>query len=105
MFASDYVITLDEMPNLRTYTTPDTATYSAPAEASYFKVYPTFCTDFIRIQSGKLLNTITVYNQVGIKVREISSKLNSITIPVTNLPSGMYLIKVGNEKTVKILKL
>jgi mannan endo-1,4-beta-mannosidase len=105
MFASDYVITLDEMPNLRTYTTPDTTTYSAPVESSDFKVYPTVCKDFITIQSGKLLQTISVYNQLGIKVRVISPKLNSITIPMTDLPSGMYLIKEGNKKTVKIFKL
>ena len=105
MFASDYVITLDEMPNLRTYTTPDTTTYSAPVKTSDFKVYPGFCRDFIRVESGKLLQTITVYNQLGIKVREIFPKLNSITIPMTDLPSGMYLIKEGHEKTVRIFKL
>lgn len=105
MFASDYVITLDEMPDLRTYTTPDSTTLTNEVKTGSFKVYPTFCKDFIRVQSGEMLHSISVYNQLGIKVRELTPKQNTITISMTNLPAGMYLIQGNSEKPVKIFKL
>lgn len=103
--ASDYVITLDEMPDLRTYTTPDSTTFSTEVKTGNFKVYPTFCTDFIRVQSGQMLHSVSVYNQLGVKVRQVTPKQNTITISMTNLPAGMYLIQGNSDKPVQIFKL
>ena len=103
MFASDYVITLDEMPDLRKYTTPDSTTFSNEVKTGSFKVYPTLCKDFIRVNCGKTLCPISVYSQLGVKLQKIRPESDNIIISLNGYPPGMYLIESG-EITVKVFK-
>lgn len=102
--ASDYVITLDEMPNLRTYTTPDSTASTHDVKTGGFKVYPTFCKDYIHVESDHPIHSVSVFNQLGIKIREISAAGCNIMISMVGFPSGIYLLKAENKKAVKVFK-
>jgi mannan endo-1,4-beta-mannosidase len=102
--ASDYVITLDEMPNLRTYTSPDSTTLSRTRKTSNIKVYPTFFKDYIRVESDHLIHSVSVYNQLGVKIREVEPENTIANIYLADIPPGIYLLKAENEVAVKIFK-
>jgi mannan endo-1,4-beta-mannosidase len=99
MFASNYVITLDEMPNLKTYITE-----AKINQKSTFNVFPTVFSEQINIQSAEPIQTVTIFNQLGMPVKLIKLKSNSAVISLSNLPSGMYLVKADAHDAVKILK-
>jgi mannan endo-1,4-beta-mannosidase len=100
MFASDYVITLDEMPNLKTYSTA----YEPISNDHEFQVYPTIFDDQITIRTFGTNQLISIYNQLGICVTQVKSENNFTVIPTSSYPSGMYLIKKEGTKALKIFK-
>jgi hypothetical protein len=100
MFASDYVITLDEMPNLKTYSTA----YEPISNDHKFQVYPTIFDDQITIRTFGTNQLISIYNQLGICVTQVKSENNFTVIPTSSYPSGMYLIKKEGTKALKIFK-
>jgi mannan endo-1,4-beta-mannosidase len=99
MFASDYVITLDEMPNLKTYVTEVKIN-----KQSAFSVFPTVFSEQINIQSAELIQTVTIFNQLGMPVKQIKLQSNNAVISLSSLPSGIYLLKADAHDAVKILK-
>lgn len=101
---SDYVYTLDEMPDIKTYTTPNSTTGFKTQKTNSLKIFPTFCKDYIHVESDHLIHSVSVFNQLGMKIREISSESNKMIIPMTGVPSGIYLLKAENEKVVKVFK-
>ncbi len=105
MFASDYVITLDKMPNIQTYTTPDVKTgMDIRPESKGIRVFPTCFNEQVNIQSDQTIHTIAVYNQLGILVKNMDPKAENTTVSLKGLPSGMYLVKVGENQAVKVFK-
>ncbi len=104
MFASDYVITLDEMPNLKTYETPPTTGMTIPKKCT-FSVFPTCFEDQINIQSDKIIEHVSAYNQLGIRVKSWNLNSGTSVISLTGIPSGMYFLKVDENEAVKIFKL
>ena len=105
MFASDYVLTLDEMPNLRTYITPDINTGSnIKPENKAFRAYPTYFGESFNIQSGELIKTISVYNQIGVRVKIFKPEAKTAEISLAGYPSGMYIVKADGKAAVKIFK-
>lgn len=99
MFASDYVITLDEMPNLKTYVTGVEIN-----QESTFSVFPTVFSEQINIQSAEPIQTVTIFNQLGMPVKQIKLQSNNAVISLSSLPSGMYLLKADAHDSVKIMK-
>lgn len=65
-------------------------------------VYPNPCTDYIMIenQEGK---EVTIYNALGQIVMRKTIDETIQKISMENIPSGMYILQVGNEK-VKMIK-
>lgn len=105
MFASDHVITLDEMPNLKTYTTPGSGTAIAiPKENAPFRVFPTFFDEQINIQSEKQIQTVSIYNQLGIQIKTLNPETTNTVISLTEFHSGMYIVKADGNETVKVFK-
>ena len=100
MFASPYVYTLDEMPNLKTYTTQSIIM----EKTNTLQVYPTNFDDSITVSSGELIQTVSIYDQLGIRIKTLNPKTNSIVISMAGLPSGTYLVKVNQQETVKVIK-
>ncbi|MCJ8165875.1 T9SS type A sorting domain-containing protein [Pontibacter sp. E15-1] len=109
MFAHDYVITLDEMPELRTYERQDvvkgpTGIWGRPAAARHFIAYPTQVTSHLTVSSTERMHKVEVYNSLGMRV--ISQKVNGTkaTVPFVGLAPGVYLVKVDQEGAVKVVK-
>lgn len=100
MFASDYVLTLDEMPNLKTYT----ATSLINNKNNFLHIYPTYFDESINIRSDKLIQTISVYNQLGIPIKTLKPEAGSTIISLAGFPSGMYLVKADKESALKVFK-
>jgi mannan endo-1,4-beta-mannosidase len=100
MFASDYVLTLDEMPNLKTYT----ATSLIQNKFNYLQIYPTYFDETINIRSDKLIQTVSVYNQLGVPIKTMKPETGATIISLAGFPSGMYLVKADDESAVKVFK-
>lgn len=103
MFASDYVLTLDEMPNLKTYVTPPVTGMAIP-EKSKFKVFPTFFDDLLHIQNSPAIGSVFVYSQTGACIKSFRDESTSAIISMAGLPTGMYLVKAANEAAVRVFK-
>lgn len=53
--------------------------------------------------SGNLMNSIEIYNLIGENKCSISTSNKKENIDLTNLPSGMYFIKINNNPMIKLL--
>ncbi|HCY43134.1 MAG TPA: hypothetical protein DHV48_17670 [Prolixibacteraceae bacterium] len=100
MFASDYVLTLDEMPNLKTYT----STSMIGEKSNDFKIFPTYFDETINIHSAKKIQEVTVFNQLGISVKAIKPKADNFVVSLAAFPSGLYLVKIDENEAVKVFK-
>ncbi len=106
MFASDYVITLDEMPDLKTYTTPPVKPTGMNSNEliNRFKVYPTYFGNQITIHSAVSNHSISIYNQQGICLRTFHSGNQTTVVSTTGYPSGVYYIQLDQLAAVKVIK-
>jgi Protein of unknown function (DUF1566)/Secretion system C-terminal sorting domain len=66
-----------------------------------FNIYPNPAQSKIVISSDYELKTISIYNSLGEKVMEQSPNRKDITIKISNLPNGVYVIyfRTNNEMT------
>ncbi|MBV5312371.1 MAG: T9SS type A sorting domain-containing protein [Prolixibacteraceae bacterium] len=103
MFASDYVLTLDEMPNLKTYVTPPITGMVNP-DKNNFKVFPTLFDEQLHVQTEEKTGSISVYNQLGICVKSLKPETGNLVISLAGFSSGMYFIKSENNLSVKVFK-
>ena len=98
-------ITKDVLGNNRIFnTTIDMGAYEFGASPSLavedfenelsFVLYPNPVRDILNIKMGTTFEKAAIYNLQGAKIMES----NTGTIDVSNLPSGIYLIKIANEK-------
>lgn len=98
MFDSDYVITLDEMPDLKTYTTPEINTGMNSGKSSAgFKVYPTYFNNQITIQTARQNHTISIYNQQGKCLNKFKSANTNTIVSMAGCASGMYMVRMDNN--------
>lgn len=70
------------------------------------KIFPNPTTDFISLTETKYIERLVVYNIVGRPVRVFESNYNN-TYNVSDLPTGMYLVRLmgKNDKTIKTVRL
>jgi hypothetical protein len=71
-------------------------------------VYPNSVKDVITINTNKVINSITVVNQLGQTVKVIQEKeiLNN-TVNLSNLSKGLYFMSIkieNNTQSFKIIK-
>ncbi|MBF9254016.1 T9SS type A sorting domain-containing protein [Pontibacter sp. 172403-2] len=109
MFAHDYVITLDEMPNLRTYERQDTLQeptgfWNEPAEKPDFSAYPTLVIADLMVSSEHRIETVSVYNALGVLVRQQRVGRAKTAISFKGLASGVYLVRVDQKRAIKVIK-
>jgi len=100
MFASDYVITLDEMPDLKTYT----AISHSKSQQQKLLVFPTLFDEKITICTYAPDQMISIYNQQGICLSKVKTENNIKEVATIDFPAGMYLIKADGIDAVKIFK-
>ncbi len=105
MFAHDYVLTLDEMPDLRTYVTPDVTGISFEKANTGMQVFPTRVSTQLNIQSREPSLDITVLSSLGIPIKNYCFSSSHAVISFSNFEPGIYLIKINTFKAVKIVKI
>ncbi|PSR54718.1 hypothetical protein AHMF7605_14990 [Adhaeribacter arboris] len=106
MFAHDYVITLDEMPDLKTYVRQDLVTgiFDGIKANSSFIAYPTSIRDNLFIKADRTIKTIEIYNLLGACMKREEGKGKDAVVSFANIPAGMYLVVVNKLETVKVWK-
>jgi len=69
-----------------------------------FVMYPNPATDIVSIQSVPENTQIDVYNINGVKMISCKSTVDITQINISSLGYGVYLVKIGNYKTLKLQK-
>ena len=80
------------------YPKPLTSHFGDPPSIS---IYPNPATNYISINKDENIKSITVFNLVGRKLKTFQNIQKDEHYDVSNLPNGMYLIRVtGNDNKV-----
>jgi hypothetical protein len=81
---------------------------STTFEAAEFNVYPNPTDGLWNIQTNENMETVQIFNTVGMLVKEVKVGQSSTKIDATDLASGLYFAKISNEfnqtKTLKLIK-
>jgi mannan endo-1,4-beta-mannosidase len=114
MFAHNYVITLNEMPNLKTYVAanhepdPDPGagivTTTEGEVSNTLEIYPTIVSDSrLSLRSNTVIGDISIFNNLGVKIE--THRLTSDTATIAAPPApGLYFLKSQkNGKTMKFI--
>jgi mannan endo-1,4-beta-mannosidase len=107
MFASDYVITLDEMPDLKTYEAIEhdhVTSISENYQGEQIVLYPTHVDKSFFIKSKGVIQKAEVYNSLGQRLWREEPGSNETEIFVENFMNGIYYVKVDSYPVMKIFK-
>ncbi len=105
MFDSEYVITLDEMPDLKNY--GEVVSALRGAAKSDFIIRPTLISDYTTIESrNEAITDIRIVSATGMLAGtyQYSSRQTSIMLPMTHLARGVYMVIINGRHTTKIIK-
>ncbi|MGC9355368.1 MAG: glycosyl hydrolase [Mariniphaga sp.] len=101
--AHDYVLTLDEMPNLKTYTTTSKIIKISQPEKT-LKVFPTAVSEELNIHSQEKTLKIAIYSVSGHLLKKYRFDASDAVISLGEFQTGVYFIKINSFKTVRIVK-
>lgn len=101
MFASDYVLTLDEMPDLKSYTTVG---LNKLGNKDDLLIYPTLVSDEVNIRSETNFQDLNIYNSQGTLLKSVIFNSQAAVVSFVGFEPGIYFIRIGHHKPVKILK-
>lgn len=102
---NDYVITLDEMPDLKTYTSPlDETGTNMNVYKDELKVYPTFFNSQFNIYTNRTNLPISIYNELGMRIRYFFTDTFTTVVSTSKWPSGMYFVKAEGQTAAKVFK-
>jgi mannan endo-1,4-beta-mannosidase len=102
--AHDYVIALDEMPNLKTYTTTGKIIQNIQPGKT-LKVFPTAVSGELNIHSQEKSLEIRVYSAKGNLLKNYRFDAPNAVISFWGFRPGIYFIKINTFKTVRIIKI
>lgn len=68
-------------------------------------LYPNPMKDFIKVNAVTTLDSLTIYDVLGKKVRQLNDINPDTEIDISNLKSGAYIAVVTSEESTKILRL
>ncbi len=89
--------------NVATKVTCENLAVSESSAVNRIALYPNPAKDMVQIQSSKAVTDAKVYNTAGAIVKTVSS-IQDNKINVSDLPAGVYIIKINNADTVKLIK-
>lgn len=81
---------------------------SVPDNEVLFKVYPNPAFNYLNIELPEKIVRVEIFNETGIKLYEHNFNTNKVTVPTSNIPKGMLIVKVYTKKEVyngKVMKL
>jgi mannan endo-1,4-beta-mannosidase len=108
----EYVITLDEMPNLKTYEAvvhepepePDPVLSTEQPEIDGVQIFPTSVKDNIYIEGKSEIGQVSIYNSIGIEVHSSVQKSDKAIISFSSEMRGIFFVRVRNQPAVKVFK-
>jgi arabinogalactan endo-1,4-beta-galactosidase len=72
---------------------------------SLFKVYPNPSSDIIIIKAlQNVLTSVKIFDSTGKKIRTLKAGTSSITMDVSSLKTGLYVMIINNKESLKFLK-
>jgi hypothetical protein len=74
-------------------------------KTSVVTLFPNPASDEVTILSSNTITRIEMENTLGQMVYEKNSTVNGLTIPLSNLATGVYFVKIFEGETAKIYKL
>ncbi|WP_019038424.1 T9SS type A sorting domain-containing protein [Psychroflexus tropicus] len=74
-------------------------------ELNSMTIYPNPTADFIQIKTTQQIQRIDVYSRAGRLVKQFENSVDKDRFDVSDLPVGMYLIKVSTDRKSSLLKL
>jgi hypothetical protein len=66
-------------------------------------LYPNPAKDIIRIEGLEGEHEISIYNAMGMKVKTMTLQ-GDAEINISELPAGLYLLRIGSQRTLKFIK-
>lgn len=112
-----YVITLDEMPDLRTYERHEVEPVEEPGPEPMptgindkttgkrsFMAYPTLVGRELTLKSDYQIETVAVFNAIGRCIKQEEAWGNNAVVSFKGLLPGLYFVKVNGGETVRVLK-
>lgn len=109
--AHEYVITLDEMPNLKTYVAiprpepepdPVLATERKP---EMLKVYPTITETTIHIESDNRPGQVQLIDNMGKAIKTYTLSGRTTEIDLSGITPGLYYVRLRDQKkSIRIIK-
>lgn len=108
----EYVITLDEMPDLKTYERqnpdPGSEIVVALEEADEIfptvRAYPNAVIDILTVESNFLITSIKIFNVKGDLLKESIPDQYAAELSFSGFPAGIYILRVNESKSLRILK-
>jgi mannan endo-1,4-beta-mannosidase len=104
MLAHDYVLTLDEMPELKTYVS-SSANPQIQHSENGLKVFPTFISNELNIYSRESSLNISVFSISGNLINSYSFSSPKAVISFSGYQTGIYFIKINTFKTLRVVKI
>ncbi|MEE4284601.1 MAG: glycosyl hydrolase, partial [Mariniphaga sp.] len=104
MLAHDYVLTLDEMPELKTYVS-SSANPQIQHSENGLKVFPTFISNELNIYSRESSLNISVFSVSGNLINSYSFSSPKAVISFSGYQTGIYFIKINTFKTLRVVKI
>ncbi len=101
-----YVLTLNEMPALKTYQkgTGPTSIHKKLLEQLSLEAYPTVVEKELQLKGEKPLKTIEVYNTQGRLLKTLCPGTTETTVSFSTYKPGLYLVKINGTIIIKVLK-
>lgn len=107
----DYVITLDEMPDLRTYQRQEEEPEPEPTSIQHKSLkklsmlaYPVPVANDLLLESDTPIRTFAVYNTLGTLLREEKASGNKAKVSFAGLAPGIYMVQVNGRETIRVVK-
>jgi hypothetical protein len=95
--------TVSDQVSLR-FVTPSDLNFIPSITAGSFQVYPNPATDYIRIDFPEGAATVSIINATGQTVVKTKLSGSVKNIPVSNLSSGLYIVKIEKNSGVETAK-
>jgi len=100
----DYVVTLDEMPDLKNYTTASIINETG-AINNRLKIFPTVISNELNIQSLEETLEINIFSASGSLLKNYRFDSPNAVISFSGFQSGIYFIKINTFKTLRVVKI
>lgn len=67
-------------------------------------IYPNPVDDIMRIRANAGIKTVTIYNSLGVKVKQVFADTKELNINTTSLPTGMYVVEISTTNGISVEK-